>query len=50
MGTNLNSVDVEATLRRKVDAYLASIDAADAAQGRMLWDTTDDASHPSTRE
>ena len=40
--------DVDAVLRRKIDLYIASIDAADANMAKPLWDSSNHATfiHP----
>jgi len=45
-------MDVNESLRRKIDDYLASIDAAAAELGKTLWDNSDQASfiHPRGNE
>ncbi|MGV0780020.1 YybH family protein [Mycolicibacterium peregrinum] len=45
-------MNAEAALRRKVDAYLASIDAADSESGKELWETSERVSfiHPRGHE
>lgn len=45
-------MDIDVPLRRKLDIYLASIDAADAELAKTVWDTSDQATfiHPRGNE